>query len=99
MPKHPPKVSAGRGVRIMDMRDSSIPHPPVADGDWAPVDLALNHAAHVHAESVSRMQAAGAQLAGHVRHAVRVQRLSVDRVADLTGLEQQLVADLVGERS
>jgi len=44
------------------------------------------------------MQAAGAQLAGHVRHAVRVQHLSVDRVAGLTGLEEQLVADLVGER-
>jgi hypothetical protein len=45
------------------------------------------------------MQAAGAQLAGHVRHAVRVKRLSVERVADLTGLEQQLITDLIGERA
>jgi hypothetical protein len=79
------------------MRDSSIPHPPIAQSDWSYTEAALNHAARLHAESVSRMQAAGAQLASHVRHAVDVQRLSVDRVATVTGLEERLVADLIGE--
>lgn len=79
------------------MRDPSVPHPPTASNDWSSTDLALNHAAQLHAESVNRMQAAGAQLASHVRHAVDVQRLSVDRVATVTGLEQQLVAELVGD--
>lgn len=42
------------------------------------------------------MQAAGAQLASQVRHAVDVQQLSVERVAVLTGLERQLISDLIG---
>lgn len=81
------------------MRDRSIPAPPDPDSKWPQTYLALNHAAHMHAESVARMQAAGAQLASHVRHAVGVQQLSVDRVAALTGLERELVADLVGEKT
>jgi hypothetical protein len=80
------------------MRDPSVPCPPDPDTSWPSADLALNHAARLHAESVIRMQVAGAQLASQVRHAVDVQQLSVERVAVLTGLERQLISDLVGAR-
>lgn len=79
------------------MRDSLIPNPPDASDDWSSTELALNHAAHLHAEHVGRMQEAGAQLARRVRDAVNVQRLSVAHVARITGLEEQLIHSLVGE--
>ncbi|HEY1458021.1 MAG TPA: hypothetical protein VGF15_05845 [Solirubrobacteraceae bacterium] len=81
------------------MRDSSIPCPPDANEDWSSTDLALNHAAHLHAEYVGRMQDAGAQLARRVRDAVNVQRLSVPHVAHITGLDEELIENLLGRAS
>lgn len=79
------------------MRDSLIPNPPDANDDWSSTELALNHAARLHAEYVGRMQEAGAQLARRVRDAVNVQRLSVSHVAHITGLDEQLIKDLIGD--
>jgi hypothetical protein len=43
------------------------------------------------------MQDAGAQLAGGVRDAVKVRRLSVPHVAHVTGLDEGLIKELLGE--
>lgn len=43
------------------------------------------------------MQEAGAQLARRVRDAVNVQCLSISHVAHITGLDEQLIQNLVGD--
>jgi hypothetical protein len=79
------------------MRDSLIPSPPRASADWSSSELALNHVAHLHAESVARMQDAGARLASGVRNAVNVHQLGVTEVAVITGLDERLIQDLLGD--
>jgi len=81
------------------MRDTSIPSPPPAEVHWSSSELALNHAAQLHAEYIARMQDAGARLANGVRNAVNVQRLSVGQVAHVTGLDEGLIRDLLGDVS